>query len=76
LAKDFTSQNEGAPGKTYPTSHKASLKRDKITYTSGEQEQLIELSSFNHVLNITIIAGYQAWSSKRVHISLLLIVAQ
>jgi hypothetical protein len=47
LAKDFTTQNEGAPAKTYPVSHKASLNQDKITYTSGEQEQLIELSSFN-----------------------------
>jgi hypothetical protein len=65
LAKDFTPQSEGAPAKTYPASHKASLKKDKSTYTSGEQEQLIELSSFNHVLNIAIIAGYQAWSSKR-----------
>jgi hypothetical protein len=47
LAKDFTTQGEGAPVKTYPTSHKASLNQDKITYTSGEQEQLIELSSFS-----------------------------
>jgi hypothetical protein len=47
LAKDFTSQGEGAPVKTYPASHKTSLKRDKITYTSGEQEQLIGLLSFN-----------------------------
>jgi hypothetical protein len=32
---------------TYPTSYNMSLKRYKSTYTSGEQEQLIELSSFN-----------------------------
>jgi hypothetical protein len=47
LAKDFTTQNEGAPAKTYPVSHKASLNQYKSTYTSGEQEQLIELSSFS-----------------------------
>jgi hypothetical protein len=47
LANDFTTQSEGAPAKTCPTSHKASLNQDKNTYTSGEQEQLIELSSFN-----------------------------
>jgi hypothetical protein len=47
LAKDFTSQSEGALAKTYPTSHKTSLNQDKKTYTSGKQEQLIELSSFN-----------------------------
>jgi hypothetical protein len=47
LVKDFTSQSEIAQIKTYPTSHNASLQRDKITYTSGEQEQLIDLSSFN-----------------------------
>jgi hypothetical protein len=47
LANDFTSQNEGAPAKTYPASRKASFKRDESTYTSGEQEQLIELLSFN-----------------------------
>jgi hypothetical protein len=47
LAKDFTTQSEGAPAKTYPTSHKTSLNQDKSTYTSGEQEQLIELSSFS-----------------------------
>jgi hypothetical protein len=44
---DFTTQSEGAPAKTYPESHKASLNQDKSTYTSGEQEQLIGLSSFN-----------------------------
>jgi hypothetical protein len=65
LAKDFTSQSESAPAKTYPASHKACLKRDKNTYTSDKQQKLIELSSFNHVLDIAIIAGYQAWSSKR-----------
>jgi hypothetical protein len=47
LAKDFTTQTEGAPAKTYLVTHKASLNQDKSTYTSGEQEQLIELSSFN-----------------------------
>jgi hypothetical protein len=47
LAKDFTSQSEGAPAKTYPTSRKVSLNQDKGTYTSGEQEQLIELPNFN-----------------------------
>jgi hypothetical protein len=47
LAKDFTTQNESAPAKTYPVSRKAGLNQDKSTYTSGEQEQLIELSSFN-----------------------------
>jgi hypothetical protein len=40
-------QSEGAPAKTYPISHMTSLNQDKSTYTSGEQEQLIELSSFN-----------------------------
>jgi hypothetical protein len=33
--------------KTYPASRKLSLNEDKNTYTCGEQEQLIELSSFN-----------------------------
>jgi hypothetical protein len=47
LAKDFTTQNKGASANTYPTSHKASPNQDKNTYTSGEQEQLIELSSFS-----------------------------
>jgi hypothetical protein len=47
LANDFTSQSEGALAKTYPVSHKASLNKDKNTYISGEQEQLIELSSFS-----------------------------
>jgi hypothetical protein len=47
LAKDFTTQSDGAPAKTYPTSRKASLNQDKNTYTSGEQEELIELSSFS-----------------------------
>jgi hypothetical protein len=32
---------------TYPASRKLSLNQDKNTYTYGEQEQLIELSSFN-----------------------------
>jgi hypothetical protein len=66
LANDFITQNEGAPGKTYPVSYKTSLNQDKNIYTSGEQEQLIESSSFNHVLNIAIIVGYLAWSSKRI----------
>jgi hypothetical protein len=47
LAKDFTTQSEGAPAKTYPASCKASLNQDKSTYTSGEQEQLIVLSNFS-----------------------------
>jgi hypothetical protein len=47
LAKDFTTQSEGASAKTYPTSRKASLNQDKITYTGGEQEQLIVLSNFS-----------------------------
>jgi hypothetical protein len=45
--KDFTTQSEGAPAKTCPTNHKASLNQDKNTYISGEYEQLIELSSFS-----------------------------
>jgi hypothetical protein len=52
LAKDLTTQSDGAPAKTYLTSHKASLNQDKSTYTSGEQEQLIELSSFNLCLTV------------------------
>jgi hypothetical protein len=44
---DFTTQNDGAPAKTCPTSHKASPNQDKSTYISGEQEKLIELSSFS-----------------------------
>jgi hypothetical protein len=47
LAKNFTTQSDGAPAKTCPTSHKASLNKDKKTYIGGEQEQLIELSSFS-----------------------------
>jgi hypothetical protein len=47
LAKNFTTQSDGAPAKTYPASRKASLNQDKSTYTSGEQEQLIMLSSFS-----------------------------
>jgi hypothetical protein len=47
LAKDFTTQSDGAPAKTCLTGRKASLNQDKNTYTSGEQEQLIELSSFS-----------------------------
>jgi hypothetical protein len=47
LARDFTTQTEGASAKTYPASRKAIPNQDKSTYTSGEQEQLIGLSSFN-----------------------------
>jgi hypothetical protein len=32
---------------TYPTSRKRNLNQDKSTYTSGEQEKLVELSNFN-----------------------------
>jgi hypothetical protein len=46
LAKDFTTQSDGAPAMSYPVCCKASLNQGKGTYTSGEQEQLIELSSF------------------------------
>jgi hypothetical protein len=52
LTKDFTTQSDGAPAKTYPTSRKASLNQDKSTYTSGEQQQLIELSSFSLCLTV------------------------
>jgi hypothetical protein len=47
LTKDFTSQSEVAQIETYPASRKWSLNQDKSTYTCGEQEQLIELSSFS-----------------------------
>jgi hypothetical protein len=47
LAKDFITQNDDAPAKTYPASHKASLNHDKSTYKSGEKEQLIMLSNFS-----------------------------
>jgi hypothetical protein len=47
LTKDFTSQSDDAPAKTYTDSGKANLNQNKSTYASGEQEQLIELSSFN-----------------------------
>jgi hypothetical protein len=47
LTKYFTTQSEGAPAKTYPVSRKVSLNQDKDTYTSGEQEQLIELLNFS-----------------------------
>jgi hypothetical protein len=47
LAKDFTTESDGAPAKTCPTSYKASLNQDKSTYRNGEHEQLIELSSFS-----------------------------
>jgi hypothetical protein len=47
LTKDFTPLTNVAQIKTYPASHELSLNQDKSTYTSGEQEQLIELSSFS-----------------------------
>jgi hypothetical protein len=47
LAKKFTSQSEVAQIETYSASRKGSLNQDKNTYTSGEQEQLVELSSFS-----------------------------
>jgi hypothetical protein len=47
LAKNFTTQNEGASAKTCPTRCKASLNQDKNTYISGEHGKLIELSSFS-----------------------------
>jgi hypothetical protein len=47
LAKDFTPQTKIAQTKTYLASPRLSLNQDKSTYTSGEQDQLIELSSFN-----------------------------
>jgi hypothetical protein len=47
LAKDLTTQNEGAPAKTYLAGRKASLNQDESVYTSGEQEQLIVLSNFS-----------------------------
>jgi hypothetical protein len=47
LAKDFTPLTKVAQVKTYPASHKFRLNQDKSAYTSGEQEQLIELSNFS-----------------------------
>jgi hypothetical protein len=47
LSKDFTPLTKVAQTKTYLASHKLSLNQDKNTYTCGEQEQLIKLSSFN-----------------------------
>jgi hypothetical protein len=47
LVKNFTTQSKGASAKTYPVSRKAGLDQDKNSYTSGEQEQLIELSNFS-----------------------------
>jgi hypothetical protein len=47
LAKDLTPLTKVAEIKTYPTSRKLILNQDKSTYTSGEQEKLIELSSFS-----------------------------
>jgi hypothetical protein len=47
LTKDFTTQSERAPAKTYPISYKASLNQDKSTDTNGKQEQLIVLSNFS-----------------------------
>jgi hypothetical protein len=52
LVNDFTTQSEGAPAKTYPASHKTGFNQDKNTYTSGEQEQLIMLSSFSICLSV------------------------
>jgi hypothetical protein len=47
FGKGFHHSNEGPPAKTYPVSWKENLNQDRSTYTSGEQEPLIELSSFN-----------------------------
>jgi hypothetical protein len=44
---DITPLTKVAQTKTYSGSHKLSLNQDKITYTCGEQDKLIELSSFN-----------------------------
>jgi hypothetical protein len=66
LAKDFTTQSEGAPAKTYPASRKASLDQDKSTYTSDEQEQLSVLSNFSICSTVQHMIVYLAWSSKRV----------
>jgi hypothetical protein len=56
LAKNFTPQTEVAKIKTYSTSRKANLKRDRITYISGGQEQLIELLNFNMCSTSTIMS--------------------
>jgi hypothetical protein len=55
LTKDFTALTKVAQIKTYPVSHKLSLNQDKSTYTSGEQEQVIEFSSFS------MCSTLQAW---------------
>jgi hypothetical protein len=65
LAKDITPLTKVAQFKTYQPSRKLSLSQDKSTYTCGEQQQLIELSSFS-MLNIAIMTGYLAWYRKRV----------
>jgi hypothetical protein len=52
LSNYFTPLTKVAQTKTYPTSHKLSLNQDKITYTCSEEEQLIELSSFNMCLTL------------------------
>jgi hypothetical protein len=76
LANDFTSQSEGAPAKTYPASRKATLNQDKSTYTSGEQEQSIELSSFSMCSTLQSQQVIKHGLAKEIHISLLLILAQ
>jgi hypothetical protein len=55
LSKDFTTLTKVAQTKTYPASHKLSVNQGKNTYTCGEQEQLIELSSFN------MCSTFQSW---------------
>jgi hypothetical protein len=52
LANDFISQSEVAQIETYPTSREESLNQDKSTYTSSEQEQLIELLNFSMCLTL------------------------
>jgi hypothetical protein len=47
LLKDFTPPTKITQTKIYPASRELSLNQDKNTYTCGEQEQLIEFSSFN-----------------------------
>jgi hypothetical protein len=73
LANDFTTQSKGAPAKTYPVSRKASLNQDKSTYTSDEQEQLIELSSFSICSTLqtsqVIWHGLAKWSTSHYYSS-------
>jgi hypothetical protein len=66
LSKDFTPITKVAQTKTYLASHKLSINQDKNTSTCGEHEQLIELSSFKHVLNIAIMTSYLVRSTKKV----------